>query len=80
MKTVQINQVSFKEIEGNVDSPESNPLFKSKEELKASYMEKRKQSSEETRNLLPRVRNLYSSKTSLVSAEMLRKILFKWLY
>ena len=63
-KAVQINQFSFK----SVDGLESSPTFKSKEELKASYMEKRKQSQEETRNLLPRLRSLYSPKTSLVSA------------
>ena len=60
MKTVQVNQFSFKDLEGDVDSAEANPLFKSKEELKASYMEKRKQSLGETRNLLLKVRNLYS--------------------
>ena len=52
-------------------------MFKSKEELKTSYMEKREQSLEETRNLLPRVRNLYSSKTSLVSARDAEKNTFK---
>ena len=40
-------------------------------------MEKRKQSLEETRSLLPRVRNLYSSKTSLVSARDAEKNTFK---
>ena len=52
-------------------------MFKSKEELKTSYLEKRKQSLEETRNLLPRVRNLHSSKTSLVSARDAEKNTFK---
>ena len=52
-------------------------MFKSKEELKASYMEKRKQSMEETINLLPRVRSLYSSKTSLVSARDAERNTFK---
>ena len=42
MKTVQVNQFSFKGLEGNVDNLDSSPLFKSKEELKTSYMEKRK--------------------------------------
>jgi len=78
MMTVQVNQFSFKGLEGNVDSPDSSPLFKSKEELKTSYMEKRKQSLEETRSLLPRVRNLYNSKISLVSATDAEKILLRW--
>ena len=64
MKAVQVNQFYFK----NIDGSESILMFNSKEELKANYMEKRKQSLEETRNLLPRVRNLYSPKTSLISA------------
>ena len=68
LKAVQISQVSFKDAEDDVGSPELCHVFKSKEDLKASYMEKRKQSMEETRNLLPKVRSLYSSKTSLVSA------------
>ena len=49
MKSVQVNQFSFK----SVDNSESSPIFKSKEEVKANYMEKRKQSLEDTRNLLP---------------------------
>ena len=53
-KAVQINQFSFKSVDGS----ESSSTFKSKEDIKASYMEKRKQSLEETRSLLPRVRNL----------------------
>ena len=52
-------------------------MFKSKEELKTSYLEKRKQSLEETINLLPRVRNLQSSKPSLVSARDAEKNTFK---
>ena len=63
-KSVQVNQFSFKSVDGS----ESSPIFKSKEELKASYMEKQKQSLEETRNLLPWVRNLSNPKTSLISA------------
>ena len=47
-KAVQINQFSFKSVDGS----ESSLTFKSKEELKASYMQKRKQSLEETRSLL----------------------------
>ena len=77
MKAVQVNQFSFKNVEGGIDSSESSPVFKSKEELKASYMEKRKQSLEETRNLLLRVRSLYSSKTSLVSARDAERNTFK---
>ena len=38
MKFVQVNRFSFK----GVDGSELSPVFKSKEELKASYMEKRK--------------------------------------
>ena len=53
MKVVHVNQFSFNNVEGGTDSLESIPVFKSKEELKASYMEKRKQSLEEIRNLLP---------------------------
>ena len=52
-------------------------MFKSKEELKASYMEKRKQSLKETRSLLPRVRSLHSPKTSLVSAQDVERNTFK---
>ena len=37
-KSVQVNQFSFKSVDGS----ESSPIFKSKEEIKASYMEKRK--------------------------------------
>ena len=77
MKAVQVNQFSFKDVEGGVDGSESSPTFNSKEELKASYMDKRKQSLEETRNLLPRVRNLYNSKTSLISARDAEKNTFK---
>ena len=40
-------------------------------------MDKIKQSLEETRNLLPRVRNLYSSKTSMISARDAEKNTFK---
>ena len=55
----------------------SGSLFKSKEELKTSYLEKRKQSLEETRNLLLKVRNLHNSETSLVSARDAEKNTFK---
>ena len=40
-------------------------------------MEKRKQSLEETRNLMPRVRSLHSPKTSLVSARDAERNRFK---
>ena len=73
MKAVQVNQFSFK----SVDGLELSLVFKSKEELKASYMEKIKQSLEETRNLLARVRNLYSPKTSLISARDAERNTFK---
>ena len=42
MKAVQVSQFSFENVEGDVDSSESCHVFKSKEELKTSYMEKRK--------------------------------------
>ena len=42
LKTVQVSQFSFRDSEGDGNSPESGPLFKSKEELKTSYLEKRK--------------------------------------
>ena len=77
MKAVQVNQFSFKNVEGDIDSSESSSIFKSKEELKASYMEKRKQSLEETINLLSRVRSLYNSKTSLISARDAERNTFK---
>ena len=72
-KDIKVNQFSFKD----VDSLEPSSIFKSKEELKASYMEKRKQSLEETRNLLPRVRNLNNPKTSLISARDAERNTFK---
>ena len=60
-----------------MDGSELSPVFKSKEELKSSYMEKRKQSLEETRNLLLQVRSLHSPKTSLVSARDAERNTFK---
>ena len=72
-KSVKVNQFSFKD----VDSSEPSSIFRSKEELKASYMEKRKQSLEETRSLLPKVRNLNNLKTSLVSARDTERNTFK---
>ena len=38
MKAVQVNQFSFK----NTDASEPSPIFKSREELKTNYMEKKK--------------------------------------
>ena len=73
VKAVQVNQFSFKGMDGS----ELCPIFKSKEELKSSYMEKIKQSLEETRNLLPQVRSLHSPKTSLVSARDAERNTFK---
>ena len=43
----------------------------------ASYVEKWKQSLEETRNLLPRVRSLNNPKTSLISARDVERNTFK---
>ena len=74
---MQVSQFSFKNTEGDVDSSELCHVFKSKDDLKDSYMEKRKRSMEETRNLLPKVRSLYSSKTSLVSARDAERNTFK---
>ena len=62
-KPVQVNQFSFE----SVNNAESGSVFKSKEEFMTSYMEKQRQSLEETRNLLPRVRSLNNPKTSLIS-------------
>ena len=62
-KSVQVSQFSFE----GVDNTESGPVFQSKEELMTSYVEKQKQSLEETRNLLPRVRSINNPKTSLIS-------------
>ena len=62
-KSVQMNQFSFE----SVNNAESGSFFKSKEEFMTSYVEKRRQSLEETRNLLPRVRSLNNPKTSLIS-------------
>ena len=62
-KYVQVSQFSFE----SVDNTESGLVFKSKEEFMASYMEKQRQSVEETRNLLPRVKILNNPRTSLVS-------------
>ena len=42
LKAVQVSQFSFKSTEGDVDSSELCHVFKSKEDLKPSYMEKRK--------------------------------------
>ena len=58
-----MNQFSF-ESENNA---ESSSVFKSKAEFMTSYVEKQRQSLEETKNLLPRVRSLGNPKTSLIS-------------
>ena len=62
-KSVQMHQYSFRE-EGNA---ESSSRYKSRTELVSSYADKQMQSSEETKNLLPRVINLINQKTSLIS-------------
>ena len=72
-KSVQVNQFSFE----GVDNTKSSPVFKSKEELMTSYVEKQKQSLEETRNLLPRIRSLSNPKTSLISTRELEINTFK---
>ena len=62
-KSVQVNRFSFE----SINNIESRPVFKYKEEFVTSYMEKQRQSIEETRNLLPRVRSLNNPNTSLIS-------------
>ena len=57
-KVVQINQFSFKSVDGS----ESSPTFKSKEEIKASYMEKRKQSLERDKKFAPASKKFKQSK------------------
>ena len=73
-KSVQVSQFYFE----SVDNTKSGPVFKSKEELMTSYVEKQKQSLEETRNLLLRVRILSNPKTSLISTRDVEKNTFKW--
>ena len=68
-----MSQFSFK----GVDNSESGPAFKSKEDLMTSYVEKQKQSLEETRNLLPWVRSLNNPKTSLISTRDVERNTFK---
>ena len=72
-KSVQMNQFSFE----SVDNAEPGPVFKSKEEFMTSYVEKQRQSLEETRNLLPRVRSLNNPKTSLISTQDVERNTFK---
>ena len=72
-KSVQVNQFYFKD----VNNSELSLVFKSKEELMASYVEKRKQSLEETRNLLPRVRSFNNPKNSLISTRDIERNTFK---
>ena len=72
-KSVQVSQFSFK----GIDNSESGLVFKSKEELMTSYVEKQKQSLEETRNLLPWVRSLNNPNTSLISTWDVERNTFK---
>ena len=58
-----MNQFSFE----SANNVESSSVFKSKAEFMNSYVEKQRQSLEETKNLLPRVRSLTNPKTSLMS-------------
>ena len=62
-KSVHIHQYSF----GGEGSAEPSSCFKSRADLVSSYAEKQMQSSEETINLIPRVRSLINQKTSLIS-------------
>ena len=62
-KSVQIHEYSF----AGQSSVEPSSCFKSRADLVSSYAEKQMQSSEETRNLLPRVRSLINQNTSLIS-------------
>ena len=58
MKVVQVNKFLFKSVDGS----ESSPVFRSKEELKASYMERRKQSLEEIKKFAPASKKFTQSK------------------
>ena len=58
-----MHQYSFED-ESNT---ESSSRYKSRIDLMSSYVDKEMQSSEETKNLLPRVRKLINQKTSLIS-------------
>ena len=60
-----MHQYSFGE-EGNT---ESSSRYKSRTKLISSYADKQMQSSEETKNLLPLVRNLINQNTSLISTQ-----------
>ena len=62
-KSVQMHQYSFRE-EGNRDF---SSHYKYRIELVSSYADKQMKSSKETKNLLPRVRNLINQNTSLIS-------------
>ena len=61
--SVQMHQYSF----GEESKAESSSSYKSRTELISSYADKEMQSSEETKNMIPRVRNLINQKTSLIS-------------
>ena len=62
-KSIHMHQYSFR----GEGSAEPSSCFKSRAELVSSYAKKQMQSSEETINLLPRVRSLINQKTSLIS-------------
>ena len=62
-KSVEMHQYSF----GGEGSAEPSSYFKSRAKLVSSYAEKKMQSSEETRNRLPRVRSLINQNTSFIS-------------
>ena len=64
-KSVQMHQFSFR----GEGSAELSSGFKSRAEFMSSYAEKKIQSSEETKILLPRVRSLVNQNTSLISTQ-----------
>ena len=61
--SMQIHHCSF----GGEGSAEPNSCFKSKADLVSIYAKKQMQSSEEAKNLIPRVRGLMNQKTLLIS-------------
>ena len=60
-----MHQYSF----GEESKAESSSCYKSRTKLISSYADKEMKSSEETKNLLPRVINLINQKTSLISTQ-----------
>ena len=52
---------------GDEGKTESSSHYKSRTNLMSNYADKKMQSMEETRNILPRVRKLINKKTSLIS-------------